>query len=273
MFLVLSVVVVPAQIESMVGAKHKGRWLGGMVAGGAVCMFISGPLVGMACDRITSKYGKRRPVMSASLIALCIGLVGMALMAPQVKVRQLTVINGTVDCHVDLVEQRCRPYQNESLQQTILNHQAKLQKNLPQQGMALPEKKAIVNPSDGYESQGNLGLYITFYLVLATGFTSLTVAYDALIADKSHPKQRGLSSGVMGFMILFGNISGAALGLFFVELGVLGIYSAVSSLMVVCVMVTLIMTEEDPAKAIPEPINVKQIFIGFWEPLREPDFR
>ena len=27
--------VVPAQIESMVGSKHKGRWLGGMVAGGA----------------------------------------------------------------------------------------------------------------------------------------------------------------------------------------------------------------------------------------------
>ena len=31
----------------------------------------------------------------------------------------------------------------------------------------------------------------------------------------------GLSSGVMGFMILFGNISGAALGLFFVVSAIL----------------------------------------------------
>ena len=35
------------------------------------------------------------------------------------------------------------------------------------------------------------GLYIAFYLVVAASMTSVTVTYDALIADKSHPSQRG----------------------------------------------------------------------------------
>jgi len=277
MFLVLSVVVVPAQIESMVGAQFKGRWLGGMVAGGAVCMFISGPLVGMSCDRITSRHGRRRPVMLASMIALCVGLVGMAIMAPHVTVRRVNgSVNGTLEdyydkCRINLEEQRCRPYRDHN-QSSIT--EVRLQSKLPQQGMALPEKKSQYDPEQQINTnEGNLGMFVVFYLILASSFTSLTVAYDALIADKSHPKQRGLSSGVMGFMILLGNISGATLGLFFVELGVLGIYACAMSLMVMCVMVTLVMVNEEPAKAINEPIYIKDVFIGFWAPLKDHDFR
>ena len=36
-----------------------------------------------------------------------------------------------------------------------------------------------------------LGLYVLFYLVVATSFTTMTVPYNALVADKSHPEQRG----------------------------------------------------------------------------------
>ena len=42
---------------------------------------------------------------------------------------------------------------------------------------------------------------------------------------------------------------------FYQELGVLGIYSCVSSLMVMCVLVTLVMTHEGPAKALHDPIG------------------
>ena len=34
-------------------------------------------------------------------------------------------------------------------------------------------------------------MFIIFYMVLAASFTTITVSYNALIADKSHPLQRG----------------------------------------------------------------------------------
>lgn len=37
------------------------------------------------------------------------------------------------------------------------------------------------------------GLYVVFYLVVTSAFASVTVPYNALIADKSHPSQRGNS--------------------------------------------------------------------------------
>jgi MFS family permease len=266
MFLVLSVVVVPAQIEAMVGSTHKGRYLGGMVACGAVLMFISGPLVGMASDRMVSKYGRRRPVILIGTLMLCIGLCGMAVTTPRVHVRHQ--MNATGDCVVDLVAQRCAAYQNKSVVPLPHTNQ---QDSLPQQGMSIPEKNVDVSLQE--ESMGNIGIYALFYLLVATSFTTATVPYNGLIADKSHSEQRGLSSGMMGFMILFGNISGASLGLFFVQLGVLGIYAVVISLMVICVLITVISVTEIPGKAIHEPIGIKKIFIGFWEPLKGHDFR
>ena len=35
------------------------------------------------------------------------------------------------------------------------------------------------------------GLYIIFYLIVTTSFAGISVPYNALIADKSHPTQRG----------------------------------------------------------------------------------
>ncbi|KAI8794591.1 IFT140, partial [Biomphalaria glabrata] len=63
MVLLLSVVVVPAQVEKMSGGTHKGRTMGGMVAGGAAVTFLLSPLIGMVSDRTTLRLGRRRPLM------------------------------------------------------------------------------------------------------------------------------------------------------------------------------------------------------------------
>ena len=42
-----------------------------------------------------------------------------------------------------------------------------------------------------------LGMFIIFYMILAASFTAVTVSYNALIADKSHPLQRGELSTFM----------------------------------------------------------------------------
>lgn len=62
--------VVPAQVEAMVGQSNKGSVLGGMVAGGAILTFVSGPLIGMKSDRLSTRYGRRRPIMVIACISL-----------------------------------------------------------------------------------------------------------------------------------------------------------------------------------------------------------
>jgi hypothetical protein len=41
-----------------------------------------------------------------------------------------------------------------------------------------------------------------------TCYAIIAVPYNGLIADRTPSSQRGFSSGVMGAMILFGNLSG-----------------------------------------------------------------
>ncbi|CAH1795628.1 unnamed protein product [Owenia fusiformis] len=284
MFLILSVEVVPAQIHAMVGTTGKGRWLGGMVAGGAIVTFISGPLVGMKSDRLVSKWGKRRPVMLGATLMLSLALWGMAFSAPKVMLQaplNTNTTNATNVCMIDLVEQRCKPYLNTTTYLPLAYTNGHHHKDsVPQQqgGVNIPE----VNKKSGQDTNfdvieeerfGNIGLYIGFYLLVITCFTCVTVPLNALIADKSRPEQRGLNSGVMGFMILFGNISGAAVGLFFLQMGVFSVYGCVTGVVVITVLITVFTTPEEPAKPIHEPIEWRKILKGYWEPLKDHDFR
>ena len=41
------------------------------------------------------------------------------------------------------------------------------------------------------------GLYIIFYLIVTSAFAGVTVPYNALIADKSHPSQRGRNNSII----------------------------------------------------------------------------
>eukprot|EP00118_Oscarella_pearsei_P007517 m.37227 g.37227 ORF g.37227 m.37227 type:complete len:159 (+) comp32346_c0_seq2:33-509(+) len=59
----LSVGVAPAQVLALVGDKHKGLYLGAVMASGAVFTVFLSPLVGMYSDRLESRFGKRTPVM------------------------------------------------------------------------------------------------------------------------------------------------------------------------------------------------------------------
>ncbi|XP_060607062.1 uncharacterized protein LOC132759322 [Ruditapes philippinarum] len=275
MFLLMSVEVVPAQIQSLVGPAAKGRWLGGMVACGAAVTFFVSPIIGMQSDRSTFKYGKRRPLMFLATITLCIGLIGMAVTAPEISMAQLnrgTSGNetGKLQCNKDLVALRCAPYWNSSKENPIDDN-----KDGAQQPNSVVMQQNSPGDGEGVEesNSGNIGLYIVFYLIVTSAFAGVTVPYNALIADKSHPSQRGLNSGVMAAMILIGNVSGAAVGTSFTHIGVIGAYSISIAIVLITLVITIFATTEDEGKHVVEPLGCITLFCGFWDPLKEHDFR
>ncbi|PAA85738.1 hypothetical protein BOX15_Mlig006496g2 [Macrostomum lignano] len=275
MFLVLSVVVVPAQVQTMVGSASKGRVLGAMVGSGAFLTLLSGPLIGMISDRMTSRFGRRRPVMVVATLCLCIGLLGMGFSAPKVHFKKIPLKNNDTSwldengmCNTDLVDVRCRPY-HHAFNGTYDNPYLK---DFHTKKLTFDAKDPNLKVDDNVLS-GNLGLFVAFYFLVTVSYVCTTTPYNALIADKAHPTQRGLSSGVMGGMILLGNISGAAVGISLNSLGVLGIYILVICIMGLCITVTVLSIDEPPSKDIHEPIRLKDVIIGFWLPLLEHDFR
>lgn len=268
MFLLLSVEVVPAQVHALVGDAAKGRWLGGMIAGGAGVTFFLSPCIGMFSDRLTLQIGKRRPIMVIGCIGLCFGLIGMALTASHIKLSHntnSTSENGTMMCYRDLVMHRCKPYLNGTRHLVHDIH------NGNPSSLLVSKPANAVNLEE--EPPGDLALYIIFYLLVTAMFATINVPYNALIADKSHPSQRGFNSGVMGAMILLGNVSGAAVGTCFTEIGVIGAYATAISVVILSVTVTVFTTQEKPGKDVKEPIGCSAIFCGFWQPLKEHDFR
>lgn len=294
--LLLSVVVVPAQVEKLVGGTHKGRTMGGMVAGGAAVTFLVSPIIGMVSDRITSRMGKRRPVMLVGTALLCAGLLGMAVSAPEINThtgapvnisyitktlkinRTQAMIEDEYHCIVDLEERRCSPFREQLNRSNYALH-----------GQAAPLKASdvaahahgVILPRitryrpEPIKPAGNLGLYIVFFLLVISSQATVAVPFNALVADISHPSQRGFNSGVMGAMILLGNVSGALAGISFTHIGVLSIYSIVIGMVVVCVLITTFTITEAQAKKdkdLPK-LDCRTIFLGFWTPLKEHDFR
>lgn len=268
MFLLLSVEVIPAQVHALVGDAAKGRWLGGMIAAGAAVTFFVSPLIGMMSDRLTLQIGKRRPIMVIGCTGLCIGLMGMALSASHIKLghnTNSTLENGT--CYRDLEAHRCAPYINGSKHP----HHG-VPHNANPSSLLLPQRAANAVDLEP-EPPGDLALYIIFYLLVTAMFATINVPYNALIADKSNPSQRGFNSGVMGAMILLGNVSGAAVGTCFTEIGVIGAYATAISVVLISVCITVFTTKENPGKEVKEPVGCFAIFCGFWQPLKEHDFR
>uniref|UniRef100_A0A1I8ISD5 MFS domain-containing protein n=1 Tax=Macrostomum lignano TaxID=282301 RepID=A0A1I8ISD5_9PLAT len=242
MFLVLSVVVVPAQVQTMVGSASKGRVLGAMVGSGAFLTLLSGPLIGMISDRMTSRFGKRRPVMVVATLCLCKKI--------PLKNNDTSWLDENGMCNTDLVDVRCRPY-HHAFNGTYDNPYLK---DFHTKKLTFDAKDPNLKVDDNVLS-GNLGLFVAFYFLVTVSYVCTTTPYNALIADKAHPTQRGLSSGVMGGMILLGNISGAAVGISLNSLGVLGIYILVICIMGLCITVTVLSIDEPPSKDIHEPIK------------------
>ncbi|XP_076453746.1 uncharacterized protein LOC143288946 [Babylonia areolata] len=283
MVLLLSVVVVPAQVEALVGSSSKGSCLGGLVAGGAVVTFTVSPVIGMVSDRLRSKMGRRRPVMLVGAVVMCVGLLGMAFSSPQLTLdtgqppnnTDLIAVDDAGHCHRDLVAKRCEPFRNSSVEAEDYTSGS----SGAQPGGVLMPRKPHQDSTTGTivesDNPGNLGLYIVFFLMVITSQAAISVPFNALVADKSHPSQRGFNSGVMGAMILLGNVAGAAAGVTFTHIGVLSIYGMIIVIIIICVSVTVISTSESQGREETEKkdIGCRIIFASFWSPLKEHDFR
>ncbi|KAF6039082.1 TAZ [Bugula neritina] len=209
MYLILTVEVVPAQVEAMVGNKIKGTVLGIMVAIGALLTLFVSPLLGLMSDRLETKIGKRRPVMLVSSVLLCFSLMGMSFSVSNVKFSGNSSVS---ECHPNLTVRRCAPYSKAS-ELYIRGPHLKIDG-----GKGLSQTQTVNLPLFEYIAAGNIsgsmGAYAVCYLGSVLTYTGIAVPYNALIADKTHPDQRGVNSGVMGGMVLLGNIAGACLGLF-----------------------------------------------------------
>ncbi|XP_065067004.1 uncharacterized protein LOC135692684 [Rhopilema esculentum] len=258
MFLVLSVEVLPSQVHALAGSQMKGQVMGAMVAGGAIVTLFCSPLVGLKSDRLASPYGKRRPLMLGGTVLLCISLFGMAFSAPDVE-----SFRGNATCFVDLELRRCAPYVNITSLESNANATNK------------DETIFILNLlKQKPNSRGSLCMYSIFYLCVVACYALISVPYNGLIADKTPAAQRGFSSGVIGAMTLLGNVSGATIGVFFTSLGVVWTYAIIASLVFICVLATILSCPERATHYEKSPsIDLKTIFLAYWEPLREHDFR
>lgn len=259
MYLILSVEVVPSQVQSLVGSEIKGQIFGAMVAAGAVVTFFISPLIGIKSDRFASPYGKRRPLMVAGTVLLVISLFGMAFSAPG---SQRVKANAT--CSIDLEVRRCASY--------YANNITMLQSLEPNRTYEDPNV-LLALMSDKPTNTGSLGLYFVFYLCVMACYAMMAVPYNGLIADQTPPSQRGFSSGVMGAMTLCGNVAGAIIGFFFTRIGVVPTYAMISGLYFCCVMITVCSCPEKRTYAPKNSLDIKTIFCAYWEPLKEHDFR
>ncbi|XP_028409091.1 uncharacterized protein LOC114531677 [Dendronephthya gigantea] len=255
MYLVLSIEVFPSQVHALVGSEDKGQVLGAMIALGAVVTFFVSPLIGMKSDRLVFKYGRRRPFMVAGMCLLVIALYGMAFSAPYVENEK-----GNSTCSIGLELKRCLPYLNLSVLEKESNNNS-------------ADVDVLLNILSQKDTEGNVVMYVVFYTMVMACYALVSVPYNGLIADLTPPQQRGFSSGVMGAMTLAGNITGAAIGLFFFRLGVVGIYSLVCFIFVICVLITVFCSSELPLTEQPEHLGFKGLFLAYWEPLKDADFR
>lgn len=257
MYLVLSIEVFPSQVHALVGSEDKGQVLGAMIALGAVVTFIVSPLIGMKSDRLMLRYGRRRPFMVIGMFLLIISLFGMAFSAPHVE-----NMKDNSTCSIDLEIKRCLPYLN-------LTELEEEERNKSENTI---DADMLFNILSQKDTQGSLVMYIIFYVMVMACYALVSVPYNGLIADVTPPLQRGFSSGVMGAMTLAGNITGAAVGLFYFRLGVVGIYSLLCIIFLVCVLVTVLCSTEVPLATKPDDLSLKDLFLAYWEPLKNRDF-
>ncbi|CAH3180447.1 unnamed protein product, partial [Porites evermanni] len=260
MYLILSVEVVPSQVYALVGSEKKGQVLGGMVAAGAVVTFFLSPLVGMKSDRLVSQFGKRRPLMLGGTVLLCIALFGMAFSAPDIERWE-----WLHTCSIDLRLRRCIPYFNLSV----------LEKQEDNMTSESDESFLLSILMQKEDSRGNIGLYIAFYLCVMACYSIMSVPYNGLIADLTPSFQRGklYTYRLMNFskspLLLFIQKFNVSI----TKIGIVGTYSLVAVLYFICVFLTVVSCPEPPINVTHKPIGLKTVFLAYWEPLKERDFR
>ena len=115
--------------------------------------------------------------------------------------------------------------------------------------------------------------YVGALLVVQTATNFAGGAFNGLIPDKIPPSQRGLTSGVMGFMMMVGTISAALLAGDFVGHGNTGIvYFIDAGLFLACTAIMVTQIREVPLRSRPS-LTLPAFVRSFWiDPRRYPDF-
>jgi MFS family permease len=125
----------------------------------------------------------------------------------------------------------------------------------------------------GMRYAGTYAEYVGALMVVQTATNFAGGAFNGLIPDKVPPSQRGLASGVMGFMMMIGTISAALLAGSFVARGQTGtVYFIDVGLFLVCTAI-MVSTVQEVALKDRSPFVLPAFIRSFWiDPRRYPDF-
>ena len=115
--------------------------------------------------------------------------------------------------------------------------------------------------------------YVGGVLVVQAATNFAGGAFNGLIPDKIPQSQRGLASGVMGFLMMLGTISGALLAGHLVGRGQTpAVYVIDIVVFLTCTALMVWQVKEDPLRAAP-PFALRAFARSFWiDPRRYPDF-
>ncbi len=115
--------------------------------------------------------------------------------------------------------------------------------------------------------------FVGAFLVVQLALNFAGGAFGGLIPDKIPQAQRGVTSGVMGFMMMGGTITAALLSGHLAGRGATGIvYWIVVGVLLVCTALTTWKVEEEPLREAP-PFALQAFARSFWiDPRRYPDF-
>lgn len=118
--------------------------------------------------------------------------------------------------------------------------------------------------------------YLWFFLafLVVQGANNLaSAAFHGLVPDKVPFAQRGLASGLMGFLTMLGTIAAAGVSGTLVGRGDTGmVYWAISVVLLLCMVLTALKVDEEPLRRAPR-FALHEFIKSFWiDPRRHPDF-
>jgi MFS family permease len=122
-------------------------------------------------------------------------------------------------------------------------------------------------------SAGGYGAYVAGFVLVQTASNFAGGAFNGLIPDKVPANQRGLASGIMGFMMLAGTISAGLLAGSLAGRGrVPAVYLIDILVFVVCTTLVAVLIREEPLRAAAR-VAPGAFLRSFWiDPRRYPNF-
>ncbi|XP_065832679.1 uncharacterized protein [Oscarella lobularis] len=237
------VAVIPAQVRALVGDEEKSLYLGVLLASGGVLAFSMSPLVGTFSDRLQSRFGKRTPFLAVSTGILCIVIFGMAASAPLPKAcGQNNTMNTTDTCYISPGP---KPLCHNTTE------------------CRLPKQTA------------RYAIYFISYVIMSGAYAVMSVSWNGLVPDVTPQHLRGFGSGLNGMMTLLGYGLGALWNIFLTDIGIWPTYSVMALIVLTTSLLTIFGVKEGPSspRANAIPLTAKYVFISFWRPLKNHNFR